>query len=70
MNVKKVLDLIVDGNIVSISNKDDANIIFKAVKGIDSFEEYHHLEAFELNSGVVQTETGEYVHEMNIQVVN
>lgn len=70
MNVKRVLDLIVDGNIVSISHKGNKNIIFQGIKGADSFEEYNNFEAHELNSRVVKTDMGEYVHEMNIQLVD
>ncbi|MDG6159676.1 hypothetical protein NF705_03820 [Lactococcus formosensis] len=44
MNVKRVLDLIVDGNIVSISHKGNKNIIFQGIKGADSFEEYNNFE--------------------------
>ena len=70
MNVKQLLDLIVDGNIISISYQDDDNIIFKGVKGIDSFQEYHDCKIHESYSGGVQTETGEYVYEMDIKIVN
>ncbi|WP_407350037.1 hypothetical protein VNN41_06325 [Lactococcus garvieae] len=70
MDVKQLLDLIVDGNIVSISYKDDDNVIFKGVKGTDSFEEYYDCKVYELYSGGVQTEAGDYVYEMDFKIVN
>lgn len=70
MNVKQLLDLIVDGNIVSISYKDDDDIIFKGIKGVDSFQEYHGCKVHELYSGGIQTDTGEYVYEIDVKIVN
>ncbi|MCD6633393.1 hypothetical protein LSG16_11200 [Lactococcus cremoris] len=68
MNLKQVLELIADGNIVALKFKDSNEIIVKDYKGSDVFENFMNYKVNELNSELAINEFGEEAVEITAEL--
>lgn len=68
MNLKQVLELIADGNIVALKFKDSDEIIVKDYKNSDIFENFMNYKVNELNSERAINEYGDEIIEITAEL--
>ncbi|MQQ80262.1 hypothetical protein GFV15_04695 [Lactococcus lactis] len=68
MNLKQVLELIADGNIVALKFKDSDEIMVKDYKNSDIFDDFMNCKVIEVNTAHVINEFEEEVMEMTVEL--
>ena len=68
MNLKQVLNLIADGNIVALKFKDSDEIMVKDYKNSDIFDDFMNCKVIEVNTACVINEFEEEVMEMTVEL--
>ena len=68
MDLKQVLELIADGNIVALKFKDSDEIIVKDYKDSDIFENFMNYKVNELNSEPAINEYGDEIIEITAEL--
>ncbi|MBN2937818.1 MAG: hypothetical protein JTJ14_08140 [Lactococcus lactis] len=68
MNLKQVLELIADGNIVALKFKDSDEIMVKDYKNSDIFDDFMNCKVIEVNTACVINEFEEEVMEMTVEL--
>jgi len=68
VNLKQVLELIADGNIVALKFKDSDEIMVKDYKNSDIFDDFMNCKVIEVNTACVINEFEEEVMEMTVEL--
>ncbi|MDT2857844.1 hypothetical protein [Lactococcus lactis] len=68
MNLKQVLELIADGNIVALKFKDSDEIMVKDYKNSDIFDDFMNCKVIEVNTAPVINEFEEEEIEITVEL--